>query len=129
VKPRKTSVRVRGAVPWLIAVTLIAAGVVEALLRPNGNAWTVIGALGMTIPVLWCRRYPISAVVVGFGTLVMEEGFGGDVTSQGYGPVIALLIISYSAGRYTRGRRAVVAAGRGARRIPTGIRANSLPRC
>jgi signal transduction histidine kinase len=48
---------------------------------------------------------------VGWVALCLEEGFGTDVTSQGYGAVIALVITVYTAAVHTAQRRALVALG------------------
>jgi signal transduction histidine kinase len=92
------------------AVLLVVAAVVEALLTPVG-VLEIVAVLGMTVPVLWCRRAPLVAVVVSYGALALSEGFGGDVTSEGYAPVLALVAISYAAGRWTTGRAALLAGG------------------
>ena len=65
--------------------------------------------LAMTLPVAWRRAAPLAAVTVGWVALFVQEGFGADVTSQGYGAVIALVITVYTAAVHTTGRRAVLA--------------------
>jgi signal transduction histidine kinase len=102
---------VNAAVTTLVGPVLIAWGLFETLSAPGSVRWTALGTLGMTVPLLWARRLPLTAALVCFGTLVVHEGFGADVTSHGYAPVIAALFVSYATGRYTAGRRAALGAG------------------
>jgi signal transduction histidine kinase len=100
--------RVRGVAAQVGAVLLVVAAVVEALFAHPVSPGSIAGVLGLTAPVLWCRRWPLVAVVVAFGTLAVREGFDSDVTSEGYVPILGLLIVSYAAGRWTAGRRSRV---------------------
>lgn len=94
----------------VLAGVLVAFGVAQ-LSATGMTALGLLGMLLMTVPVAWRRTAPLAAVTVGWIALFAEQGFGTDVTSQGYGAVIALVITVYTAAVHTAGRRAFLALG------------------
>ena len=84
----------------VLAGFLVAAGVAQ-LLANGMTPISLAGMLAMTAPVAWRRTAPLAAVTVGWIALFVQEGFGADVTSQGYGAVIALVITVYTAAVHT----------------------------
>ncbi len=98
---------------WIVDIVLagllVAAGFVQLVSDGGLTPFAVLGMLGMTLPVAWRHIAPFTAVTVGWGVLLLEEGFGGDITSQGYGAVIALTLTLYTAAAHTDRRRALAA--------------------
>jgi signal transduction histidine kinase len=90
-----------------VAAVLIALGVGQVM-AGDGTATALIVSVVMTAPVMWRRRRPLLAVLIGWSALLVDEGLGADVTSQGYAAVIALMITVYSVAVYAPLRRALV---------------------
>ena len=107
----RTAARAR---PWItdavLAAILVAVGVAQ-LMATGMTLISLAGMLLMTVPVAWRRTAPLAAVTVGWAALFVMEGFGADITSQGYGAVIALVLTVYSAAAHTAQRRAFLALG------------------
>jgi signal transduction histidine kinase len=94
--------------PWIADTALAGVLVIAGLVQLTVDGLTlpgVLGMLAMTAPVAWRRTAPLVAVTAGWVALFLEQGFGTDVTSQGYGAVIALILTLYTAAvRLGRGR-------------------------
>lgn len=90
-----------------VAAVLVTIGVGQVV-AAAGSATALIVSVVMTAPVVWRRRRPLLAVVVGWSALCVDEGLGADVTNQGYAAVIALVLTVYSVGAYAPLRRALV---------------------
>ncbi|WP_167040788.1 histidine kinase [Salinibacterium sp. ZJ454] len=98
--------------PWIADTALASVLVMAGLVQLTVDGMTLIGVLGMlamTTPVAWRRVAPLIAVTVGWAALFLEQGFGGDVTSQGYGAVIALILTLYTAATRLERSRAYAA--------------------
>ncbi len=54
----------------------------------------------MALPVAARRSHPLPAVVLGWGVLLVSEGLGHDVTSEGYAAILALVLTVYSVARH-----------------------------
>ncbi|GAA1638385.1 sensor histidine kinase [Georgenia ruanii] len=89
-----------------VGAVLVALGAGQVV-AAGGGATALIAAVAMTAPVVWRRRRPLAAVLVGWSALFVAEGLGADVTSQGYAAVIALVLTVYSVAVHAPLRRAL----------------------
>ncbi|SET90559.1 Signal transduction histidine kinase [Nonomuraea wenchangensis] len=90
-----------------VAAVLVALGAGQVM-AGDGAATALIISVAMTAPVALRRRWPLPAVLIGWSALFVGEGLGADVTSQGYAPVIALILTVYSVAVHAPLRRALV---------------------
>jgi signal transduction histidine kinase len=90
-----------------VAAVLVVLGAVQVI-AGRGPATALIVSAAMTGPVALRRRRPLLAVLIGWSAILVDEGLGADVTSQGYAPVIALILTVYSVAVHTPLRRALV---------------------
>ncbi|WP_433414728.1 sensor histidine kinase [Microtetraspora malaysiensis] len=94
-------------VDFTVAAVLVALGAGQVM-AGDGAATALIASVAMTAPVVWRRRRPLLAVLIGWSALFVQEGLGADITSQGYAAVIALILTVYSVAAYAPLRRALV---------------------
>lgn len=95
--------------PWgadaLLALVLLSVALAQLVITGTAGMPAVAGAAAMVVPVAWRRAAPLAAVVVAWAALLVQEGMGADITSQGYAAVIALMVLVYSLARH-RARKA-----------------------
>jgi signal transduction histidine kinase len=96
-----------GLVDATIAAVLVALGAAQVM-AGDGDPTALIVSVVMTAPVVWRRRRPLLAVLIGWSALLVDEGLGADVTNQGYAAVIALMITVYSVAAHAPLRQALV---------------------
>ncbi|MFE6814054.1 sensor histidine kinase [Streptomyces sp. NPDC057677] len=111
-EPRATDAPERVSRDWVLVGVLIAAALLEGVLRDD-VAWrpfATILAVGLAPVVLWRRTHPLACVVVAFGT-VMALGLAsllGGAPSVGLDTMIYILVLVYALVRWGSGREIVI---------------------
>ncbi len=90
----------------ILATVLVVLGWLQ-LVSEGLTPGALAGMVAMTAPVATRRIAPLASVAVGWVALLVQEGLGADVTSQGYAAVIALVITVYSVAAHCARRRAI----------------------
>jgi len=110
---RGPAATVRGVrrIDLLLAVALVAAGVVEAMLGPDdGRLVRALAVLG-TLPLAWRRSLPLLPLATVTLAFVAQASAGSVLDGHPVVPLLVLVVALYSAGRYVEGRPAVALAG------------------
>ncbi|ACQ78669.1 histidine kinase [Beutenbergia cavernae DSM 12333] len=111
-EPRPADVPPVGRLDWLLVGVFAAAALVEGLVRP-GLAWrplVMVLALALIPALLWRRRRPLVAALVGWGVagLLSVLQLTADAGELGLYAMMAVLILLYSLVRWGSGREMVV---------------------
>ncbi|GAA0581146.1 sensor histidine kinase [Kribbella sandramycini] len=111
-EPRPVGALPIGRLDWLLAGVFAAAAVVEGIVRP-GLVWrplVTLLALGLVPALLWRRTRPLSAALIGWGvvSLLSVLQLTTDAGDLGLYSMMAVLILLYSLMRWGSGREMVL---------------------
>ncbi|MBW3619552.1 MAG: sensor histidine kinase [Actinobacteria bacterium] len=129
-EPRPAQPPVRVWRDWVLLGVAVAASLIEAVLRPDRRAMSIVdtgaglppvtdwllGALVVStvlaVSTLWRRTHPLAAVAVAFGTLIVWD-VARIVTSDatGLSSIAVVLVLPYALLRWGSGREAVIGLG------------------
>ncbi|WP_405427705.1 sensor histidine kinase [Micromonospora sp. NBC_00617] len=82
-----------------LALGLLALGALQVGLQRGGWA-ALVGVACVALPVAARRSHPLPAVALSWGVLLVSDGLGHDVTSEGYAAILALVLTVYSVARH-----------------------------
>lgn len=111
-EPRPADVPPIGRLDWLLVGVFAAAAVVEGIARPGVDWRPLVTLLALVLipALLWRRRHPLSAALVGWGVagLLVVLQWTADAEDLGLYSMLAVLILLYSLVRWGSGREMVV---------------------
>ncbi len=108
-EPRPVLVRRRGRRDYLLVGVLLALTAVEAVLRPQLPAASLLLTAGFTLTLPWRRSHPLQAVLLAFSTSALVATFAHGAVPDTY-TMIYLLLLPYSLFRWGAGREMVLGA-------------------
>lgn len=96
--------------PWLLAVVLCAGAIVEVLVPSDVDHRTaaLIAAPLITLPLAWRRTRTVIVALVVCSAMAAQSVLGVDTNAE-LTAFVAILVSTYSAGRWTSLRRGVIA--------------------
>jgi signal transduction histidine kinase len=105
---------IQGRVDWAVALLLAAVGLADVIHTHFAEPlWAgVVVTLFVFLPIGARRRFPLAVLItVAAGSLVLELALGDPANSKQYSfeVFLAWLIVAYSSGAHTQGRRHLVA--------------------
>ncbi len=94
----------------LAAAVLLVAIEAQIWLTPAqaGRTASAVGGVGVAMAVAVRRRWPLGAVVLGLGSILVTDAVGGSVAQSAVATVPAGAMITYGAGAFVTPRRALV---------------------
>ncbi len=112
-EPRAAAPLVRVWRDWALVAVLLAAAVLEGVLRTD-VAWRPVAlllAVALVFPLLWRRTHPLAVTAVLFGAVIvlnLATLIDGPATSVGLNTMIYVLLVPYALLRWGSGREVII---------------------
>ncbi|WP_053619175.1 sensor histidine kinase [Nocardiopsis sp. NRRL B-16309] len=110
-EPRPPRPPARGWWDWALVAVLVAAALLEGVLRPD-MPWRVLGVAvtaGLAPLLLWRRSHPLAVLVAGFAVSALVPLATGGEATETY-TIAYMLVLVYSLFRWASGREIVAGA-------------------
>jgi signal transduction histidine kinase len=90
-----------------LAAAFLAGHALDRLVNPGGQgsvAANVVGALAMSLPLLWLRRRPLLAIVGLAAGVAVNELLGATAANEMFAAIVTLIVVGYVVARHHEGR-------------------------